>query len=220
MKAMLLAAGRGERMRPLTDSTPKPLLTVGDRPLLQYHIEALAAAGVTELVINHAVMGEKIVSRFGDGREFGVHIRYSAEGEIPLETGGGIRQALPLLGGKPFIVVNGDIFTDYDFTRLPDRPPGRAHLVLVPNPPHHPGGDFALQGEQVQAGGGERYTYGGIAVFHPALFRDIPRKAFPPAPLLREAVAAGQVSGECFAGVWLDVGTPERLELASRLCKK
>jgi len=142
MKAMILAAGRGERMRPLTDQLPKPLLTIDGKPLLQYHIEALAAAGIRELVINHALMGEMIEERFGNGESFKVHISYSAEGDNPLQTGGGIKHALPLLGEAPFIVVNGDIWTDYDFSCLPAVPAGLAHLVLVNNPPHHPHGDF------------------------------------------------------------------------------
>ena len=212
MKAMILAAGKGERMRPLTDHLPKPLLTIAGKPLLQYHIEALAAAGVKELVINHALMGKKIEDYFGNGEAFKVHICYSAEGDVPLETGGGILRALPLLGGAPFIVVNADVWTDYDFSRLPDEPPGLVHLVLVNNPPHHPGGDFQLSGKQVGEAGEERFTYSGIGLYRPELFTGAKKTRFPLAPLLRTTMRKGQVSGELYTGLWLDIGTPERLQ--------
>jgi len=219
MKAMILASGRGERMRPLTVGLPKPLLEAGGKPLIQYHIEALCAAGIRQIVINHARLGEKFTARLGDGRAYGVEIVYSAEGETPLETGGGIKFALPLLGADPFIVVNADIYTDFDFRRLPAQPQCRAHIVLVENPPHHPQGDFALHDTLVSEAGGDRYTYSGIGVFAPELFQDSPAGAFPLAPLLRRAMGLGEVTGEIHAGVWLDIGTPERLALLNNMLK-
>jgi MurNAc alpha-1-phosphate uridylyltransferase len=215
MKAMILAAGRGERMRPLTDHTPKPLLPVGGKPLLQWHVEALVAAGVCDIVINHAWLGEQIEAALGSGDALGAKIRYSPEGEA-LETGGGIFRALPLLGDEPFVVVNADIVTDYPFARLPSVPAGLAHLVLVPNPAHHPEGDFYLEHGRVEAEGAPRLTYSGIGVYHPNLFRGQQPGRFPLAPLLRRAMAAGQVSGEFYAGRWLDAGTPERLRDAEQ----
>jgi MurNAc alpha-1-phosphate uridylyltransferase len=210
MKAMILAAGRGERMRPLTDSLPKPLLLVAGKPLIAHHIERLAAAGIRQLVINHAHLGEMVEAQLGDGATWGVEIQYSAE-ETALETGGGIFRALPLLGEAPFLVVNGDVWCDVDFSRL-QLPPGMlAHLLLVPNPAHHPGGDFVLQGERVIDGEGERLTFGGIGVYHPQLFAACQPGAFPLAPLLRAAMAEGKVSGIHHQGYWVDVGTPERL---------
>lgn len=210
MKAMILAAGRGERMRPLTDSLPKPLLTVAGKPLIVHHIERLAAAGIRQLVINHAHLGEMIEAQLGDGASWGVEIRYSAE-ETALETGGGVFRALPLLGGAPFLVLNGDVWCDVDFSRL-QLPNGMlAHLLLVPNPAHHPRGDFVLRGGQVIDAEGERLTFGGIGVYHPQLFAACQPGAFPLAPLLRAAMAEGKVSGICHRGYWVDVGTPERL---------
>lgn len=218
MKAMILAAGKGERLRPLTLHTPKPLVRVGDKPLIEYHIEALARAGIRELVINHAWLGAQIEAALGDGARWGVRIAYSPEGE-PLETGGGIRKALPLLGDQPFVVVNGDIFTDYDFARLCDIEVASAHLVLVDNPEHHAEGDFAwCEGRLVpDREGVPRLTYSGIAVLHPRLFADSPEGAFRLAPLLRRALDVGMVRGEHFTGCWLDVGTHERLAQAERL---
>lgn len=216
MKAMLLAAGKGERMRPLTLHTPKPLLAVADKPLIQYHIEALAQAGFSELVINHAWLGEQIVQYFGDGSAYGVKISYSAE-EQGLETGGGIFQALPLLGAKPFAVVNGDIWTDYNFADLPQQLAGLAHLVLVDNPAHNNMGDFALVDGLVQADGANKLTYSGIAVINPKLFSGCQPGVFKLAPLLRKAMALGQVSGEYYSGRWLDVGTIERLKQAQTM---
>lgn len=218
MRAMILAAGRGERLRPLTDAVPKPLLKVGGKPLLQYHVEKLAAAGITEIIINTSYLGDQIQERFGNGEAWGVTISYSHEGNTPLETGGGIRRALPLLGEDAFLVVNGDIWTEYDFTGLPAVLAGLAHLVLTANPPHHPEGDFVLSedGRLVEANG-EQLTYSGIGLFSPDLFRDEPATAFPLAPLLRRAVRRGMVSGEFFTGVWLDIGTPGRLAEAEAL---
>jgi MurNAc alpha-1-phosphate uridylyltransferase len=211
MKAMILAAGRGERMRPLTDRAPKPLLEAAGKPLIQYHIEALREAGFTELVVNHAHLGAQIVARLGDGRAFGVRIDYSPEPGGALETGGGIRQALPLLGEGAFVVVNADIWTDYPYRRLRREPEGLAHLVLVDNPEHHRDGDFQLNGDQVSAEGDTRLTFSGIGLYRPELFAALPQGRFPLAPLLRSAMQAGQVSGEHYRGRWMDIGTAERL---------
>jgi MurNAc alpha-1-phosphate uridylyltransferase len=216
MKAMLLAAGRGERMRPLTDHTPKPLLQVGGQTLIGHHIEALARAGFRELVINHAHLGAQLVAALGDGSEYGVQIEYSPEPPGALETGGGIFNALPLLGTGPFVVINADIWTDFDFAALPQQPQGLAHLVLVDNPAHHPQGDFSLQNGRVSAGGPQRLTFSGIGVYSPALFDGCQSGSFPLAPLLRRAMEVGQVSGEWYPGVWFDIGTPERLAAVDR----
>lgn len=213
MKAMILASGRGERMRPLTDTIPKPLLEAGGKPLIQYHIEALGAAGIRYIVINHARLGRIFETRLGDGHTFGVEIVYSAEGENPLETGGGIKHALPLLGPDPFIVVNADIFTDFNFKHLPSNPQGWAHIVLVENPPHHPRGDFFLDGSRVSDRGAMRHTFSGIGVYTPDLFRHSPNGAFPLAPLLRRAMEQDKISGEIYRGTWFDIGTPDRLAL-------
>ena len=225
MKAMILAAGRGERMRPLTDDLPKPLLQVGGKALIVWHIEHLARAGVRELVINHAHLGAMLEAALGDGSRYGVDIRYSPEGEA-LETAGGIANALPLLGEEPFLVVNGDIFCDYDFSRplLVARDMARpaadvmAHLVLVDNPQHNPQGDFFLQSGKIVQGGGEKLTFSGIGIYRPELFSSVVRgEKAKLAPLLREAIAAGRVSGEHHHGRWVDVGTPERLQWLDRL---
>jgi MurNAc alpha-1-phosphate uridylyltransferase len=216
MKAMILAAGRGERMRPLTDHTPKPLLVAGGKPLIVHHIERLAAAGTREIVINHAHLGERIEAALGDGGRWGVRIRYSQEGTA-LETGGGIFRALPLLGPGPFLVVNGDVWTDLDFARLRLADGLLAHLVLVDNPAHHPNGDFALADGLALAEGEPRYTFSGIGLYEPALFRNCTPGAFPLAPLLRSAMARRRVSGQHHAGVWLDIGTPGRLADLDRI---
>jgi len=219
MRAIILAAGRGERMRPLTDRTPKPLLRAGGKPLIEFHVEALVRAGIRELVINHAYLGEQIEQFLGDGSRYGAAIRYSAE-ERALETGGGIRQALPLLGDEPFLVVNGDVWTEYPFSHLTPglAPEARAHLVLVDNPSHHPDGDFALEGGRVRPQGAQRLTYAGIGVYRPELFGGHEPGAFALGPLLRSAAEGGEVTGEHYGGPWLDVGTPERLwELEQRL---
>ena len=218
MKAMILAAGRGERMRPLTDVTPKPLLRVGEHCLIEYHLRALARAGIREAIINLGHLGEQIEAFLADGSRYGLSIRYSHEHDQALDTGGGIHRALPLLGAGPFVVVNGDIYTDYPFERLPAQPAGLVHAVLVANPLHHPQGDFALAGGRVYGEGAPRFTFAGIGVYRPELFADCAAGVFPLAPLLRRAMASGQVSGELYEGVWHDVGTPERLaELASWL---
>ena len=218
MKAMILAAGKGERLRPLTLHTPKPLVKAAGVPLIEYHIRALVRAGFDELVINHAWLGEQIEAYLGSGERFGVRIRYSPEGE-PLETGGGIQRALPLLGDEPFAVVNGDIWTDYDFAALQRPLTGLAHLVLVNNPEHHPAGDFVLAEGRVSEHGAPaaRLTYSGIAVLSPRLFDGCSAGAFKLAPLLRQAMAAGQVSGERHHGRWVDVGTHERLAEVERI---
>lgn len=215
MKAMILAAGRGERMRPLTDHTPKPLLMVGGKALIEHHIEAVARAGIHDIVINHAWLGEQIERHLGDGTRFNVHIQYSREGKA-LETGGGIFKALPLLGDDAFLVINGDIFTDLDLATLPTQIDGLAHLVLVNNPAHNPRGDFALLNGKVQTSGPAMLTFSGIGVYRPELFAQCQPGAFPLAPLLRAAMAQGQVTGSYFQGKWLDIGTPERLEQLNR----
>ncbi len=214
MKAMILAAGRGERMRPLTDTTPKPLLRAGGKALIEYHLEALAHAGIKELVVNHAHLGDRIEAALGDGSGYGVAITYSPETSA-LETGGGIFQALSRLGPGPFVVVNGDIWTDFPFQRLPE-PKGLAHLVLVDNPSHHSGGDFALRGGRVETDG-TRLTFSGIGVYRPELFEGCRPGAFRLAPLLRRAMEAGDVSGEHYRGRWMDIGTPERLAELNRI---
>lgn len=210
---MILAAGRGERMRPLTDRTPKPLLPVAGKPLIVWHLERLARAGFHEVVINHAHLGDQIEALLGEGDAWNVNIRYSAEPRGALETAGGIANALPLLGADPFLVINGDIFCDWDFGRacIPEQ---LAHLVLVDNPPHHPAGDFTLRGGKVGAGGtASNLTFSGIGIYRPALFADIARGTSARlAPLLDEAIAVGLVGGEHHAGRWVDVGTPERLK--------
>jgi MurNAc alpha-1-phosphate uridylyltransferase len=210
---MILAAGRGERMRPLSDAIPKVLLEVRGKSLIARLIEALARSGMREIVINHAHLGHMIEAALGDGRRFGVAIRYSHEAEA-LETAGGIAQALPLLGGGPFLVVNGDLFCDFDFSALIGTALERnlAHLVLVANPPHHPHGDFALNGTQVAEAGQSKLTFSGIGLYRPELFASIrPGSRGQLVTLLRAAMARGLVSGEVHCGIWHDVGTPTRL---------
>lgn len=217
MKVLILAAGRGERMRPLTDLTPKPLLRAGGKSLIGHLIEGLVRANLRDLVLNYAHLGDQIVSELGDGRSYGVRIVYSPESEGALETGGGILRALPLLGSDPFVVINGDIWTDYPFDRLPRHPASLAHLVLVDNPAHHPGGDFVLKEGRVFVPGAPEtlsappLTFSGIGVYRPALFEGCTSGRFPLAPLLRSAMDRGSVTGEYYAGQWRDVGTPERL---------
>ena len=216
MKAMILAAGKGTRMLPLTETMPKPLLQAGRYSLIEHQIRKLKAQGFTDIVINHAWLGSKLEQAFGDGSALGVEISWSPEGE-PLETAGGIRQALPLLGEEAFLVVNGDIWTDYPFAQLKGALSAndQAHLVLVANPPQHPGGDFALSdaGRLLQkTATSSNWTYSGIAVFHPALFRhlQIGRRAL--LPLLLDTIDQGKSSAEMYSGVWMDIGTPERLQ--------
>ena len=220
MDVMILAAGRGLRLRPLTDETPKPLLMAGDCSLIEHHLEALAKAGVTRIVINHAHLGEQITARLEDGSRYGLQIQYSDESSGALETGGGIRNALPLLQSDPFAVVNSDIWTDFAFSDLPVKIKGLAHLVLVNNPSHRPGGDFMLSAEGiVNATKGVALTFSGIGVYHHRLFEDCSRQHFPLAPLLLDAAAQGQVSGVHYPGEWVDVGTPERLRALDRRLK-
>jgi len=210
---MILAAGRGERMKPLSDAVPKCLLEVRGKPLIAWLIEALARAGVGDIVINHAHLGHMIEAALGDGVRFGVAIRYSAEAE-PLETAGGIAKALPLLGTAPFLAVNGDIFCDFDFSALIAHSLERhlAHLVLVNNPSHHPQGDFVLRGSHVGEAGDHKSTFSGIGLYRPELFAGVrPGSKGQLAPLLRAAMARGLVSGELHRGEWHDVGTPQRL---------
>ena len=220
MKAMILAAGRGERMRPLTDHTPKPLLVAGGKPLIVWHLERLATAGYREIVINHAHLGEQIEQALGNGEKWGLTIRYSPEPPGALETAGGIARALPLLGNAPFLVVNGDIWCDWDVARAPalaatlgPEHNALAHLVFVPNPAQHAGGDFTLKGNTVTlAHGGPTHTYAGIGIFHPAFFAGVcPNTPLKLRPLLDAAIPRGHVQGELHTGRWTDVGTPERL---------
>jgi len=212
MKAMILAAGRGERMRPLTDSTPKPLLQAGKKPIIQRTIEQLVSSGHTEIVINIAHLGHKIIETLGSGNQLGASITYSDEGENALETAGGIINALPILGKEPFLLVNGDIASNYDFSQLHNKSFNLAHLVLIPNPAHHPEGDFHLTPSGVTTvDGNPTLTYSGIGLFNPVLFSDTPAGKVKLAPLLRNAMAQKKVTGEEFNGFWLDIGTPERL---------
>ena len=213
MKAMILAAGRGERMRPLTDHTPKPLLLVGGKPLIVWHLERLAQAGFKEVVINHAHLGAQIEKALGNGSAWGLSIEYSPE-STALETAGGIANALHLLGETPFLVINGDVFTEIDFGALQLAAPYLAHLVLVDNPSQHPEGDFALHAGKVSDEGDHQLTFSGIGVYHPRLFAELERgQAAKLAPLLRSAMAKGLVTGQHYQGVWHDIGTPARLAL-------
>ncbi len=218
---MILAAGRGERMRPLTDHVPKPLLKVGGKPLIVWHLERLASAGFKDIVINHAHLGKQIEDALGNGEEWGLSITYSPE-SVALETAGGIANALPLLGTSPFLVVNADIYTDIDFAQLMTalNKQQLAHLVLIDNPPQHPAGDFALDHERVKAEGEHMLTFSGVAVYSPQLFSDLP-VGVPAklAPLLRQAIAKGAVSGQQHQGIWHDVGTPQRLDELNRKLK-
>jgi MurNAc alpha-1-phosphate uridylyltransferase len=217
MKAMVLAAGRGERLRPMTDDTPKPLLAVRGKPLIVWHLEALARAGVRDAVINVSWRGAQLRSALGDGRQFGLQIHYSDESAGALEVGGGIFNALPLLGAAPFLVVNGDTFTDIDFGSLDIGTNELARLVLVPNPEQHPNGDFALRDGRVEATGAPRLTYAGIGVFRPELFAGCAPGRFPLLPLLQLAIAAGRLGGRRHDGAWTDVGTVARLAALNQL---
>ncbi len=213
MKAFILAAGRGERMRPLTDHTPKPLLLAGGKPLIVWHLERLAAAGFREIVINHAHLGSLIEQTLGDGSQWGLHIQYSPEPPGALETAGGIATALPLLGDEPFLVVNGDVYCDWDFNRAHQLTGKTAHLVMVANPAHHSGGDFSLDSDRVVYANSEQtFTYAGIGVFSPSFFSGVtPGTIMKLRPLLDAAIAAGTLTGERHDGRWVDVGTPQRL---------
>lgn len=208
---MVLAAGRGERLRPLTDELPKPLIEVGGRPLIAWHLERLAAAGCREAVINLGHLGERIRDALGTGERFGLVIRYSEEPPGALETGGGIVNALPLLGDDPFLLLNGDCWTDLDLSSLRLPRGDVAHLAMVDNPPHNPAGDFALEAGRVRNEGEPKLTYAGIAILHPALFEDCRPGRFPLTPLLRDAAARDRAGGTRHGGAWFDVGTVERL---------
>lgn len=212
MKAMILAAGRGERMRPLTDERPKALLRAGRRALIEYHLDALAGAGVTDVVINLAWLGDQLRTALGNGQRYGVTIEYSHEGPEALETGGGIFRALPLLGPEPFWVVNGDVHADYAFQDGSLAPADLGRLVLVDNPEHNLSGDFALQDGRVGNSGATMYTFSGISLLRPELFAGQQDGAWPLAPLLRAAAERGELAGEHHTGLWIDVGTPERLQ--------
>ena len=215
MRAMILAAGRGERLRPLTDTTPKPLLEIDGRSLIEHHLERLAQAGFREVVVNLAHLGDLIRETLGDGSNWGLNIHYSPEPHGALDTGGGIGQALPLLGESPFAVINGDVFTQYPLARLRAIKCNHAHLVLVPNPAHNPDGDFVLQGGHITADGTRdgqtRYTFSGISVYHPRFFESAPGGRYSVVPMLRSAMALQHVTGEIYRGAWHDVGTLERL---------
>jgi N-acetyl-alpha-D-muramate 1-phosphate uridylyltransferase len=215
MKAMLMAAGRGTRMRPLTDSLPKPLLRVANKSLIVHHIEALVRAEIYEIVINLSYLGHLIEAALGDGAAFGARIQYSHEA-VPLEFGGGVIQALPLLGSEPFAVVAADLFTDYPFAQLPQQLDGLAHLVLADNPTHHPEGDFGLVNGQVDLRGAPRLNYAGIGVYHPELFVGYNPGVQSFLTVVEPAVTAGQVSGEHYQGHWFNIGTPESLAEAER----
>jgi N-acetyl-alpha-D-muramate 1-phosphate uridylyltransferase len=209
---MILAAGRGERLRPLTDHTPKPLLPIGGVPLIVHQVSWLQAAGISDIVINLRHLGAQIEDRLGDGAQLGVRIQYSRETSL-LETGGGIQQALPLLGDAPFVILNGDVWTDYPLTKLPKVLGGDlAHLVLTPTPPHRTEGDFGLVGDRVTRGTVRPYTYCGIALLAPALFADAPAPPFSLRELLFAAIAQQRISGELWSGGWIDIGTPDQLQ--------
>lgn len=223
MKALILAAGLGERMRPLTDRTPKPLLPVAGKPLIAWHLEKLAAIGVSDVIVNTSWLADQFPFALGHGRRWGLRLQFAYEGDVPLETGGAFWNALPLLGNDPFIAINGDIWTDYDFAHLPTDITGDAHLVLVDNPPQHLRGDFLLRGDRVLSDGDARLTFSGIGVYKPSLLEqwrsiigsapgaDATPPRFKLAPLLRDAMHRDLVTGEHHAGRWTDVGTPERL---------
>lgn len=211
MKVMILAAGRGERMRPLTDETPKPLLKVDQYCLIEHHIDKLKKAGFNDIIINTAWLADKIHQHLGDGAQYGVNIYYSDE-KVALETGGGIKRALPLLGDDVFLVVNGDVWCNYDFSTIPVLEADKlAHLVLVDNPAQHPAGDFSIENGLLSNRESNRLTYSGIGLYRPALFADVHQEKFPLAPLLRNAADEKKMTAEYFPGFWSDIGTPERL---------
>ena len=222
MKAMILAAGRGERMRPLTDQIPKPLLEVAGKPLIVWHLEKLAKANFEEVIINHAHLGEMIEAYVGDGSRWNLKITYSREGS-PLETAGGIKKALPLIGDQPFLVVNADIYTDFNFATIKNRNLNdyKGHLVMVKNPKQHPDGDFFLQNNQIELEGKERLTFSGIAIYQPKIFEDIKIEPVAKlAPILKKLIGAKCISGEAHQGLWFDIGTPERLNEVNLFLKE
>lgn len=221
MKAMILAAGRGERLRPHTDITPKPLLKVGKLRLIEYIIQALVKAGITEVIINTAHLAEQFPAVLGNGHQYGVNITYSAEQAGALETAGGIINALPLLGDEPFLIVNGDVWTDYDYQALVQKSLSTdllCHLVMIANPAHNPLGDFSLTSGLIRAEGENKYTYSGIGIYHPTLFTGLAVQRLALKPILLKAIAQSQISGELHQGAWSDIGTIERLDdLAAKL---
>jgi MurNAc alpha-1-phosphate uridylyltransferase len=222
MKAMILAAGRGERMRPLTDQIPKPLLEVAGKPLIVWHLEKLAKANFEEVIINHAHLGEMIEAYVGDGSRWNLKITYSREGS-PLETAGGIKKALALIGDQPFLVVNADIYTDFNFATIKNRNLNdcKGHLVMVKNPKQHPDGDFFLQNNQIELEGKERLTFSGIAIYQPKIFEDINIEPVAKlAPILKKLIGAKCISGEAYQGLWFDIGTPERLNEVNLFLKE
>ncbi|AMK75703.1 MULTISPECIES: N-acetylmuramate alpha-1-phosphate uridylyltransferase MurU [Methylomonas] len=218
MKAMILAAGRGERMRPLTDHTPKPLLKAAGKTLIEYALENLAAAGFSEIVINIAHLGNQIKDYCGNGERWNVSIAYSDEGDTALETAGGIVKALPLLGDKPFLVLNADIVCDYPLANLRAKAIDLAHLVMINNPSHHPEGDFSLNTSGLLSEqGSDKLTFSGIGVYHPKLFENIPATPLKLKPVLNRGMQLQRISGEKFSGLWMDIGTPERLRTLAEL---
>jgi len=221
MKAMILAAGRGERLRPLTDSIPKPLLKVGKYRLIEYIIQALVKAGITEIIINTAHLADQFPATLGNGQQYGANIIYSLEQEGALETAGGIINALPLLGDESFLIVNGDVWTDYDYQKLVEKPLSTdcmCHLVMIANPDHNPLGDFAISSGLIVSEGDIKYTYSGIGIYHPALFAGLAVQRLALKPILLKAIAQSQINGELYQGAWSDIGTIERLEdLAANL---
>lgn len=214
MNVMLLAAGRGERMRPLTDKVPKPLVKVGEHRLIEWHLLRLARLGFKRIVINVSYLGEQVHAFLGNGENYGVEILYSVEDDEPLETGGGIARALPMLGSDPFLVINSDILTDFRFDKLRDKPERLMHLVLVNNPLHNPEGDFAIRDGMLKLSGEPSYTFSGIGVYHPSVFRDHSGR-FSVVPLIHHAARRSKACAELHTGLWLDVGTKDRL-LAAR----
>jgi MurNAc alpha-1-phosphate uridylyltransferase len=215
MHAMILAAGRGKRMGSLTEHTPKPLLKIKNKPLITHQIEALARAGIKDIVMNVGYLGSQIEAALGNGKQFGVSIQYSPEDPV-LETGGGVAKALPLLGSDPFIVVSSDIYTDYPYDKLPKDPNALIHMVMVDNPPYHPRGDYALVDGKIAETGGPLLNFGGIGVYRPELFAGCPVGIFPLAVLYKKAIQSQQITGEYYCGVWHNIGTPEQLALSER----
>jgi len=217
MKAMILAAGRGERMRPLTDETPKPLLYAGKQRLIEYHLLNLANAGIQDVVINVAWLGQQIIDVLGSGEKYHLNIHYSNEGNNALETAGGIYKALPMLGDDPFLVINGDVWTDYPLEKLLNFSlEAKAHLVLVKNPEHNKSGDFAIDDHRLRNDGDQKYTFSGIGVYSKDFFTESTAGKYPLAPMIREYINDNEISGEVYQGQWLDIGTPERLEELAR----
>lgn len=223
MKAMILAAGRGDRMRPLTDETPKPLLMAGSKRLIEYHLLNLAQAGFKEVIINVAWLGEQIISTIGSGDAYNLKISYSDEGDAALETGGGIFNALPLLGDEPFLVINGDVFTDYSYEKLFKFKldvNDKAHLVLVNNPQQHPQGDFAIEAGRLTGADNNKFTFSGIGIYSADFFASSQNGKFPLAPMIRLFIAENKISGEIYQGEWMDIGTPQRLAELDKLINK